>query len=150
MGHPRSSYIFIALCLSPFGTRKIFVKFCSWAEQTSIWLKNDTITQSYFGLYIWPSTLILLNFNFFWKRDSLREEKILQKILLAQWVKLIGFSYLLHVHQQMKTWAGTGSLLGLIQDYLPSFPFKEIPKYLNYSFITCIVHKKRIKLVINW
>lgn len=108
-------------------------KFCSWAEETSIWLRNNTITQEQiWPLQIWPSTLILLNFNFvFWKRDSLSEEKILQKFLLAQGLKLIGFRYLLggeHVHHQMKTWAGMGSLLGLFQNNLPSLPTKEITK----------------------
>lgn len=82
----------------PFGTQRpcCTEKFCSWAEETSIWLRNNTITQSNFWPLHWPSTLILLHFNiFFWKRDSVREEKILQKVLLTQWLKRIAFRCLL-------------------------------------------------------
>lgn len=66
----------------PFGTQRpcCTQKFCSWAEETSIWLRNNTITQSNFWPRHWPSTLILLHFNiFFWKRDSVREEKNITK-----------------------------------------------------------------------
>lgn len=100
-------------------------KFCSWAEETSIWLSNNTITQSNF----WLSKLILLNFNFFfWKRDSLREKNY--KNISVQWLQPIGFRYLLggeHIHHQMGPVAIMGSLLALIknQDNLSSPPTKK-------------------------
>lgn len=144
-GHPcNSRYIFIPFCLSLLELKRSLLteKFSSWAEETSIWLRNNTVTQSNF----WLSTLILSNFNFFfWKIDSRREEKI----IAVQWLKLKGFRCHRggkHIHHQMEMWAGMGGLLGLIrkQDNL-SPPFhkkKKKSKYLYYSFITCIFNEK--------
>ena len=109
-----SRYIFISFRLSPLALKRPLCteKFCSWAEETSIWLRNNIITQSNF----WLSTLILSNFNFFfWKIDSLREEKNCKKILLVQQLQLLGFRYLLggkRIHHQKgmhMSWHGNPS-----------------------------------------
>ena len=134
-GHPcNSRYIFIPFCLSLLELKRSLLteKFSSWAEETSIWLRNNTVTQSNF----WLSTLILSNFNFFfWKIDSRREEKI----IAVQWLKLKGFRCHRggkHIHHQMEMWAGMGGLLGLIrkQDNF-SPPFHKKKKKIKISIL---------------
>lgn len=140
----------------PFGTKRACCteKSCSWAEETSIWLRNNTITQSNFWPLHWPSTLILLHFNiFFWKRDPVSEEKNITKSTSDTMTKansLQIFSRCRTCYHPMQTWAATKSFLRLIrnQGNFPLPPTKKLPKHLDYFFITGIINKK-IKAIIN-
>lgn len=154
-GHPcNSSCIFIPSRLSPLALKRSLCteKFCSWAEETSIWLRNNTVSQS----NCWLSTSIWSNFNLFsWKMESLSEEKkYYKKVLLADCLKLVGFRYFLggkHSRHQMGTCTGMGSLLGLIRnlDNL-SYPLPKNYQNICTRPLPCIYLMQKIKLVMSW
>ena len=54
-GHPcNSRYIFIPFCLSLLELKRSLLteKFSSWAEETSIWLRNNTNSEQLLAFYI--------------------------------------------------------------------------------------------------